>query len=218
MPSVVPHRFLFRYSIPVHRVDRLPKKGGKLLDLPKKCDLPDFAELDDAVSFAELRAAWNERGLGFSLTVSGKKHPPSGDRRTPTESDGLQVWIDMRNTQTIHRASRFCRHFCLLPTGGGPKGDQPIGLSVPIARAREEQPLADPKAIAVRVEPLSGGYNLEAWLPAEVLTGYEPQANPLLGFYYCVRDAELGEQFLSVGHEFPFAHDPSLWSTLELTK
>jgi hypothetical protein len=63
----------------------------------------------------------------------------------------------------------------------------------------------------------SGGYRLEAWLPGDALTGFDPQANPLLGFYFYVRDAELGEQFLSVGHEFPFAHDPSLWSTLELT-
>ena len=218
MPSIVPHRFLFRYSIPIRRVSALPRKSGKLLDLPKDCALPDLAELDGGPSFAELRAAWNERGLGFSLAVGGKKHPPSADRRTPPESDGLQVWIDTRNTQTIHRASRFCRHFCLLPTGGGPKGDKPVGLSVPIARAREEQPLADPKQIVVRVESHPAGYRLDAWLPADVLPGYDPQANPLLGFYYHVRDAELGEQFLGVGHEFPFAHDPSLWSTLELKK
>ncbi len=33
-----------------------------------------------------------------------------------------------------------------------------------------------------------------------------------------MKDAELGEQFLTVGREFPYDHDPSLWSTLELTK
>jgi hypothetical protein len=31
-----------------------------------------------------------------------------------------------------------------------------------------------------------------------------------------VRDAELGDASLTVGPEFPYAHDPSLWSTLEL--
>jgi hypothetical protein len=50
-----------------------------------------------------------------------------------------------------------------------------------------------------------------------MLNGFDPEANPLLGFYYFLRDAELGEQFLTVGHEFPFPHDPSLWSTLELS-
>ena len=60
------------------------------------------------------------------------------------------------------------------------------------------------------------GYLLEAWIGAEALSGFEPESNPRLGFYYCLRDAELGEQFLAVGREFPFAHDPSLWATLEL--
>ncbi len=54
------------------------------------------------------------------------------------------------------------------------------------------------------------------WTPAECLQGYDRDSNPLLGFYYAVKDAELGEQFLTVGREFPFDHDPSLWSTLEL--
>jgi hypothetical protein len=36
--------------------------------------------------------------------------------------------------------------------------------------------------------------------------------------YYHIRDQELGDQFLSVGWEFPFADDPSLWAVLELVK
>ena len=63
-----------------------------------------------------------------------------------------------------------------------------------------------------------GGYVLDAWIPADTLVGYDPESNPLLGFYYVVRDAELGEQFLTVGREFPFDHDPSLWATLELVR
>lgn len=62
------------------------------------------------------------------------------------------------------------------------------------------------------------GYCLESWLPASVLHGYDPEAQPRLGFYFALRDAELGEQFLSVGADFPFAIDPSLWSTLELVR
>ena len=33
-----------------------------------------------------------------------------------------------------------------------------------------------------------------------------------------VKDAELGEQVLSVGADFPYWEDPSLWSVLELTR
>ena len=59
-------------------------------------------------------------------------------------------------------------------------------------------------------------YLLEAWFPAESLVGYDPDAHRQLGFYVVVRDAELGEQFLTVGREFPFEYDPSLWQMLEL--
>lgn len=31
-------------------------------------------------------------------------------------------------------------------------------------------------------------------------------------------DAELGEQFLTIGREFPIDFDPSMWQVLELTR
>lgn len=213
---IVPHRFLCRFSFPVRQLVRLPKKGSKLLGLPKECALPDLSELDESPSFGEIRVAWNRDGIGFSVSVADKKHPPQATLDTPTDSDGLQVWIDTRNTQSIHRASRFCHHFCFLPTGGGPNKKAPAAVQLPIARARDDVSMADPERIAVAIEKSKNGYQLEAWLPADVLTGFDPDANPFLGFYYYLRDAEHGEQFLSVGREFPFDHDPSLWSTLEL--
>lgn len=216
MSPVLPPRFLFRYSIPVAKVDDIPRSGSKLLDLPRTCELPDFADLENTSRFAHISAAWNEGGLGVAVTVSGKTLPIACDRNVPTESDGLQLWIDTRNTQSIHRSSRFCHHFCLLPAGGGAKGDKPFAIQLPIARAKEETPIADSKRIRIAAEKLTGGYRLEVWLSADVLNGFDPDANPRLGFYYQVIDAELGEQFLSVGRDFPFAHDPSLWSTLEL--
>ena len=59
---------------------------------------------------------------------------------------------------------------------------------------------------------------MEAFLPAVVLNGFDPEQNPRLGFYYAIRDAELGEQTLTVGSDFPYADDPSLWSVLELKR
>ena len=216
MSSVVPHRFLFRYTFPVRHLQPLPNKGKQLLDLPEECRLPDLSELDRAEPFGELRLAWNEEGLGISVIVSKKKHPPVCDPAFPDEADGLQVWLDTRNTQSIHRASRFCHHFCLLPQGGGSKHDQPLAIQLPIARAREDTRIADSNEIPLSVETTKACYKLEAWLPAEILNGFDPESNQLIGFYYYLRDAELGEQFLTVGKEFPFASDPSLWSTLEL--
>ncbi len=216
MSSVVPHRFLFRYTFPVRHLQPLPKKGKQILELPEECALPDLSELDRAKPFGELRLAWNESGLGISVIVAGKKHPFVCDVAFPEEADGLQVWLDTRNTQSIHRASRFCHHFCLLPQGVGSKHAQPVAIQLPIARAREDAPVADSNEIPLSVKITKAGYKLEAWFPAEILNGFDPESNQLIGFYYYLRDAELGEQFLTVGKEFPFASDPSLWSTLEL--
>lgn len=196
----------------------MPKTGRKLLGLTAKYALPDFAELDDEQPYGQIFVAWNTRGIGICVTVAGKRHPLSCRLDDPAESDGLQIWIDTRNTQSIHRASRFCHHFCLLPSGSGKKSDQPAAVQLPIARAREEASLAELDDVPVMADIGKDGYRMEAWLPAEILTGYDPEANPRLGFYYALRDAELGEQFLSVGRDFPFAHDPSLWSTLELVR
>ena len=60
-----------------------------------------------------------------------------------------------------------------------------------------------------------GGYRLEAFLPAAVLNGYDPEQNSRLGFFYAVRDSELGEQVLSGDASFPYPEDPSLWSVLD---
>ena len=164
MPEVVPHPFLFRFSFSVRRCDGLPKRGKRLLDLPADFTLPDLSELRGVRPIGEIRAAWNDEGLGFSVLVRGKKHPSAAEERTPTMPDGLQLWIDTRNTQSIHRASRYCHHFCFAPTGGGRDGEQPFGVQLPIAQAREVTPLAAKGSLLVNAEPLSDGYLLEAWL------------------------------------------------------
>jgi hypothetical protein len=216
--ALVPYRFLFRYSFAVRFEGKLPRRGKNLLGLTGKHRLPDLGELDAAQSFGVLRVAWNEQGLGISAQVHGKRSPLACDLTAPESSDGLQVWIDTRNTQSIHRASRFCHHFCLLPRGGGKGENEPAGAQLAIPRAREPTPLADPGDIRVAASIAKDGYLLEAWLPAKALNGYDPEAQNRLGFCYLLRDAELGEQTSSAGAEFPFAFDPSLWGTLELVK
>jgi hypothetical protein len=221
---VVPHRFLFRFSFPVRRVEQSAAQKP-FLDLDKTPPLPDLSGLDAAASFASLRAGWNDAGLGFRLEVGAKKMPVYADPNDPTQSDGLQLWIDTRNTQSVHRASRFCHNFVFWPIpanwpkgstkeDGGAAGSQQLA----IALAKEDAPMGRAGLLRSVARPRRGGYQMDIWIPAECLQGYDRESNPLLGFYYAVRDAELGEQFLTVGREFPFDHDPSLWSTLELTQ
>ncbi len=136
----------------------------------------------------------------------------------PRGSDGVTLWLDTRDARSGHRASRYCHQFHLLPTGGGPERDEPAFFQAKIHRALEDAPLAASGAVPFRAAIKKSGYLVEAFLPATVLNGFDPEQTPRLGVVYAVRDAELGEQTLSVGSDFPYGEDPSLWAVLELER
>ena len=96
--------------------------------------------------------------------------------------------------------------------------DQPLVVQTKINRALADAPLCAEGDVPFKVKTSARGYLLEAFLPAAVLHGYDPEQNRRLGLYYAVHDNELGEQVLSVGAEFPYWEDPSLWSVLELMR
>ncbi len=213
----VPARFLFRFAHPCLRMDAVPlAKGDDLLDLPERCRVEDLTAAEGRPPFAEVRVAWNERGLALQLVVRGKEKPPQASAARPRQSDGLTLWIDTRDARTSHRASRFCHQFHFLATGGGPDGTDPAFVQSKINRASQDARLVDSDAALLRLHQRNG-YRLEAFLPAEALTGFDPEQHPRLGFFYVVFDAEHGEQFLSAGPEFPYAEDPTLWEVLELS-
>jgi hypothetical protein len=217
--AVVPHRFLVRVAYPCRYVKDLPfEDGDRLLDLPEACRIDNFAGLDERENFADFRLAWNELGLGVQVAVRGKDQLPQSDASRPRGSDGLTLWIDTRDARTSHRASRYCHQFYFLPTGGGADHDEPVCGQAKINRALHDAPGCSPTAVPFRGSHTRGGYLLEGFLPAAVLNGFDAEQNPRLGFYYAVRDAELGEQVLSVGADFPYWEDPTLWSVLELVR
>ncbi len=217
MSQLVPPRFLFRWSFPVRNLGDVPHRSGRLLELPESHRIPSLGELDAVPGFADVRLVWNDSGVGLSVDVRGRTRRLNCSSASPSVSDGLHVWFDTRNTKTVHRATKFCQQFSLLPAGGGRTEADPLAVAIPLARAREDSLLADTSRIQVQSEVRPGGYWLEAWLPAESLVGFDPSQHPQLGFHFIVRDSELGEQSLAVGNEFPYAADPSLWQTIELT-
>jgi hypothetical protein len=87
---------------------------------------------------------------------------------------------------------------------------------LPINRAREQPRPVRPGCLQARCQPRPDGYLLEALIPAEALTGFDPAEHPRLGFTYAVVDRELGQQTFGVGSPMPYQEDPSLWATLEL--
>ena len=220
MPALVPHRFLVRIAHPCLYVKGIPADADadSLFELPDAAVLNNFSDLDTPRRFADVRVAWNEFGIAVQVTVSGKKEYPQGDADKPRQSDGVSVWIDTRDARTSHRASRYCHQFHLLPSGGGSDKDEPAVGQTKINRALQDAPLSGPADIPFRHHKQKGGYRVEAFFPAAVLTGFDPEQHPKLGLFYHVKDGELGDQTLSVNTDFPFADDPSLWEVLELVR
>src|SRR6202047_1283847 len=100
---LVPHRFLFRVAHPCRHVADMPLDDrAELLDLPEACRLANFADMDERHDFADVRLAWNERGLGVVVTVRVKDKEPEADVSRPRVSDGVSLWIDTRDARASH--------------------------------------------------------------------------------------------------------------------
>jgi hypothetical protein len=211
---LLPTRFLFQFSVPCRYRDPLWTDKGANLDETYR--LVSLADLEERPALAEVRAAWSEAGLVFVVHARGKHQPPWCRAARPEDSDGLQLWIDTRDVHNVHRAGRFCHRFLFLPTGAGRNLDQPVTDWQPINRSKERPVPVRPEQLHARSRLLPDGYILEAMIPAEALTGFDPAEYPRLGFTYAVIDRELGEQTFGVGSPMPYQEDPSLWATLEL--
>ena len=223
MSTVLPGGFLFRYQLEVSRIAAPPGTRDTLPPLDKLSPLPDLQGLSQPETgvtqppFASVWLAWHDTGLAVQLVVRDKKRPARCLEASPDTSDGLTVWIDTRNTQTIHRASRFCHAFTFLPTGGGRGGDEPVSVPRPIARAREDAPAPPPDSLRVASQLTDDGYSLRGWIAAPALHGWDTETIDAIGFSYRVHDNEMGDQALALGEDFPFDRDPSLWSVLSLS-
>jgi hypothetical protein len=209
----------------------MPMSGRHLLDLPAEFRLAHFGEMDGQPAFAEVRTAWNEHGLGVQWEIRHKRQALYGEPDRTSACDGMSLWLDMRDTRTIHRASRYCHRFVILGHNGQDPA-MPVVIQKRIARALEDAPPVDASQIRLLLRPIDedgdvaadgrnqplSSYRMEVFLPASVLHGFDPEVNQRLGICYRIRDRELGDQILAPGPEFPFWEDPSLWSVLELVR
>jgi hypothetical protein len=215
---LIPQILWFRYAFACPRVENLPRSGktSGLLDLPESCRLPALVRLEDRPSWADMRAAWNPDGLAIDVRVRGRKSPLAAAQPTAGLLDGIQVWVDTRDTRDIHRATRYAQRFQarLLPGKGSLY--QVELTQKPIPRALADAPTAPASALQARAERLPDGWRIELFLGAAALHGFDPEINRRLGLMLHAADSELGDEFLGVGREFPIEGDPSLWHTLEL--
>ena len=217
--SLVPHRFLFRVAHPCRYAKAMPLPNDtRLLDLSAEYRIDNYAAMDAQKNFAEVCLAWNESGIGLQVEVRGKQQLPVGNPDRPRGSDGVTLWLDTRDARAGHRGSRTCHQFHFLATGAGREHDEPAFVQAKIYRALEDAPVALASHVLFKVHARKSGYIMEAFLPTAVLNGYDPHEHRRLGFFYGVRDDELGEQLLNLTPEFPFWEDPSLWGVLDLSR
>lgn len=215
--QVIPALFAFRFEWPVPRLDPWKKDSANWVPIDSQHRLQRVKlGTGTAGNSLEIYLGWNAEGLGVRCLAGNLPDRPVSNPLQASSTDGLQIWIDTRNTQNIHRASRFCHHFCCLPTTtkGAQKG---VVIQQPIARAKDEQALANPDEIPCRSRVDAQGYDLEVWLPAGKLEGFDPIGSPRLSFYYRWIHHGIPDQFLTVGLEFPVDADPSLWQTIVLS-
>ena len=217
---MIPSRFLFRMAIPCLSIDAPAKKQ----ELPEKYVFPEFGFLETSAgeptqkSPLEVRGAWHADGLLFQFRVTGKKKPVWCMEHQPMLSDRVELWLDTRDVRNVHRATRFCHRFLLMPGGGGRDGEEPVFHAPPINRAKETPNDIPRGSVSLTTKPVPGGYSLTLWLPSKSLTGYYPDEFPRLGIAWALYDRELGEITLTAGAPFAFQEDPSLWFTMELVK
>lgn len=231
MKQLIPQQFLFRFAFKLRYLAKIPRDGAKLLDLPAECSIPFLGAMDSALQFADVRMAWNESGLAVQWEIVGKRETLYGEPGKPKACDGLSLWLDTRDTRTIHRASRYCHRF-VFAAHNGQAAAVPEISQLPIHRALEEAPLGDLLQARVGLIPLDDdgdalskppkkgitSYRMEVFLPASVLNGFDPETNSRLGFFYRVRDHEMGDQILAAGPDLPYWEDPSIWQVLELSR
>ncbi len=214
--NLIDSTFLFDFSFTLKHAPLRWGKNGVRLD--ESYRVPSFGALSGRPHYGDLRMGWNEKGIGFHLTVDGKVQIPWCREARVDESDGLHLFIDTRNSPGIHRANRFCHRFVFLPTGASAKRDQPVARLLNINRAREVPTPADPNALQVVSSLSKRGYQLNGLIPKKNLAGFDPTQFGRLSLWYAVVDREIGWQTLSLGPEYPCEEDPTLWASVELTK
>lgn len=213
---IVPPSFLFQYQLSALRMDDLPKKKGRPLQLPETARVFVPATMNEGSAGFDVKLAWNPAGLGMELVVRGKKLEVSGRKHDLKHSDHVLVFVDTRHTANVHRATPFCTALQILPADEA-ADDAPTVQLIDVAQQRIPQREQDAKKVVVAVDTIRDGYRLELWIPAANMPGFtETPEIGHVGFYVVVEDTELGQLPLSIGDDFPIAHDPSTWLQLNL--
>ena len=208
----IPKNLLFRYRL---NCQQYTGKVNSKFTLDESFQLPHLGSFENQHNFADVRVGWHEKGLLISVSVTTKKQALWCRQSELLDSDGLQFWIDTRDTHNVHRATKFCHWFVVLPASG-PKDNKPLVSMLKINRSRADSPTINRSPVQATSKIAKTGYVLKAFVPGETLNGWDANEHRNIGFNYQIVDRELGQQTLAIGPQLPIQEDPSLWQSLHL--
>ena len=216
---LLPTRFLFRFAAPLSVRADARREGAQRNLQPRATACRRWANSKGNEPFADVRAAWSEAGLAFSVRLEGKKHP-SWCRETKLEdSDALQVWIDTRDTHNIHRASRFCHRFVFLPGGGGTQL-RSAGRRSAAGRSRTGERQSGAAGACCKIDQRKA---CERLCDVGIHSGrgadrLQSGRSPAAGLHLFRLRPRAGPAVFQLRQRVSLRIRPSLWGTLELVK
>lgn len=182
----------------------------------------------DSKPLGGVHVAWNDAGLAITaetiLPQSEKPQPPPKRGKRPkatvTRPD-LDFYIDTRDMKSNKRANRFCHHFELT----FPAIQEKKNLPEKIRRVALSHSQSKSLTLSLDEIPITGSIEGEktrasCWLSKDVLTGFDPENVPSIGFFYLIRshDNQGSSQPYGLSENFPYMSDPSLWPSLKLSR
>ncbi len=173
--------------------------------------LADTSELLAEEHFATFFLGWNEEGLFAQLHVEQAFENCTFPQFR--EGDSLELFIDTRDLKTAGFLTRFCHHFIFLP-----KAVEEIqAQEMTHFRTEDSHPLCEAQLLKCHSEFHAKKYELNVFIPAECLHGYDPSSFDRIGFAYRINRAQGMPQHFSVSSDhFSIEKHPSLWASLKL--
>jgi len=218
MIELICRRAFFQFEFPIHYRARTPVIDGDVSKWGPHFLVPALVEMEDQLPLADVYCAWNADHFMVAFDIPERFGPLRCDQAQWWKLDGVRICIDTRDTRDAKRATRFCHFFYVLPTGGGPRRNQPVIGLHRMSRAKEPPPAVDLAQIQLAARTARRGWSVEVAIPASSLSGWNPSEHPRIGFFYKVKDTQLGSQHLTVDDELGWNADPSTWATGVLVK
>ena len=175
--------------------------------------LPDTSEWLAEERFAEVALAWSESGIFIDVFVN----KPFEEAAYPrfSEGDAVELFFDTRDLKTASFATRFSHQFVFLPEAVQGISAQEISHF----RTEDIHPLCDSSDLQVVAEFGKNDYEMQIFIPAHCLHGFDPASFERIGFTYRIhRYRGTPQHFALSSQHFSIEQHPRLWASFKFTK